>query len=211
MGFDHQEVFSQFDTFPLSILALHLAPTLIICTAHFHRLKSILTLHHPSGHLTSPSAAMSDADVKSEGGVDVKDPRLNDWADQKNIADLGDVPEWAANARRYEWSDEFGDVGPKDEQLESILFHDSEKMEVGEHFEKLTDIAVTLESETHIAPVNRFEDAGLHPVVLENVRLCSFKVPTPVQAYCLPAVLKNLDVIGIAQTGQSADLHHEPH
>ncbi|KAL8922796.1 MAG: hypothetical protein Q9208_004921 [Pyrenodesmia sp. 3 TL-2023] len=144
---------------------------------------------------------MSDADVKSEGGVDVKDPRLNDWADQKNIGDLGDVPEWAANARRYEWSDEFGDVGPKDEQLEKILFQDTEKMEVGEHFEKLTDIAVTLESETHIDPVKAFEDAGLHPVVLDNVRLCGFKVPTPVQAYCLPAVLKNLDVIGIAQTG----------
>ena len=47
----------------------------------------------------------------------------------------------------------------------------------------------------------QFEDAGLHPVMLENVRLCGYKIPTPIQAYVLPSVLKNLDVIGIAQTG----------
>ena len=37
--------------------------------------------------------------------------------------------------------------------------------------------------------------------MLDNVILCGYKVPTPIQAYCLPSVLKGIDIIGIAQTG----------
>lgn len=32
------------------------------------------------------------------------------------------VPEWAANAAKYEWNDEYGDVGPKNPRLEEQLF-----------------------------------------------------------------------------------------
>ncbi len=130
------------------------------------------------------------------------DPNVTKWGDRKTIDDYTAVPAWAANATRYEWSDDFGDVGPEDEELEKMLFQAEDKMEVGDQLEKLTDIKVNLESEIAIEPVVRFDDAGLHPTVLENVKRCGFKIPTPIQAYCLPAVLKNLDVIGIAQTGQ---------
>lgn len=37
--------------------------------------------------------------------------------------------------------------------------------------------------------------------MLENVHLCSFVWPTPIQSYCLPAVLTGHDVIATAQTG----------
>lgn len=37
--------------------------------------------------------------------------------------------------------------------------------------------------------------------MLKNVQLCGYEIPTPIQAYVLPSVLKNSDVIGIAQTG----------
>lgn len=30
--------------------------------------------------------------------------------------------EWAGNAARYEWKDEYGDVGPRNEELEKQLF-----------------------------------------------------------------------------------------
>lgn len=33
-----------------------------------------------------------------------------------------DFPEWAAKAAKYEWKDEYGDVGPQNEELESMLF-----------------------------------------------------------------------------------------
>ena len=48
----------------------------------------------------------------------------------------------------------------------------------------------------------QFEDAGLHPVMLQNIELCGYEVPTPIQAYVLPSVFKTIDIIGIAQTGE---------
>ncbi|KAL8873133.1 MAG: hypothetical protein Q9174_001349 [Haloplaca sp. 1 TL-2023] len=123
------------------------------------------------------------------------------WGDRKTIDDYQEAPSWAADAHRYEWSDDFGDVGPEDKELEQMLFHAEERMAVGDHLAQLTDISVTLESENHVNPIVSFDDAGLHPIVLANVKSCGFKIPTPIQAYCLPAVLQNLDVIGVAQTG----------
>ena len=35
-----------------------------------------------------------------------------------------DVPLWASNAVKYEWNDEFGDVGPRHPELEKQLFRD---------------------------------------------------------------------------------------
>lgn len=36
----------------------------------------------------------------------------------------------------------------------------------------------------------------------ENIRLCRYEVPTPIQAYSIPAVLTGHDLIAIAQTGK---------
>lgn len=52
----------------------------------------------------------------------------------------------------------------------------------------------------------QFEDAGLHPVMIENIKLCGYEVPTPIQAYVLPSVFKDIDIIGIAQTGKEQQL-----
>jgi ATP-dependent RNA helicase DDX3X len=49
--------------------------------------------------------------------------------------------------------------------------------------------------------MKQFKDAGLHPVMLENVELCGYRNPTPIQAFTIPAVLTGHDVVGIAQTG----------
>lgn len=37
--------------------------------------------------------------------------------------------------------------------------------------------------------------------MLANVKLSGYVIPTPIQAYVLPCILKNQDVIGVAQTG----------
>ena len=42
---------------------------------------------------------------------------------------------------------------------------------------------------------------GLHPVMLDNISLCQYEIPTPTQSYTIPAVLKGHDVISVAQTG----------
>ncbi|KAL9103128.1 MAG: hypothetical protein Q9163_001808 [Psora crenata] len=122
-------------------------------------------------------------------------------ATAKEQLERGNAPAWASNATRYEWKDEYGDVGPAHPELEKMLFGDENQMRKGPEFEKLASIEVTFECKTRIQPVAKFEDAGLHPIMLENVRLCGYEVPTPIQAYVLPSILKNLDVIGVAQTG----------
>lgn len=43
--------------------------------------------------------------------------------------------------------------------------------------------------------------------MLENVKLCRYTIPTPIQSYCIPAVLTGHDVVGIAQTGMSAQAY----
>ncbi len=37
--------------------------------------------------------------------------------------------------------------------------------------------------------------------MMRNIELCRYDVPTPIQAYCLPAILKGYDIIACAQTG----------
>jgi ATP-dependent RNA helicase DDX3X len=84
----------------------------------------------------------------------------------------------------------------------------------------ITSFKVAIESEARVAPIDnvsnasppvwpvtyqfpQFENAGLHPVLLENVQRCGYAFPTPIQAYGIPAVVRNHDLIGVAQTGKS--------
>lgn len=43
---------------------------------------------------------------------------------------------WAANAAKYEWDQEFGDIGPSHKELEKMLFGDPDKVQQGEKFSK---------------------------------------------------------------------------
>lgn len=58
------------------------------------------------------------------------------------------------------------------------------------------------EGPVRIVPIKSFEDAGLHPAMAKNVELAQYKVPTPIQKFCIPAITAGHDVIGIAQTGK---------
>jgi ATP-dependent RNA helicase RhlE len=46
-----------------------------------------------------------------------------------------------------------------------------------------------------------FEDFNLHPAVAAGVRSAGFASPTPIQAQAIPPVMKQRDVMGLAQTG----------
>lgn len=47
-----------------------------------------------------------------------------------------EIPGWAHNARKYEWKDEYGDVGPPIPELELQLFQNQNLARRGGKFEK---------------------------------------------------------------------------
>lgn len=48
-----------------------------------------------------------------EYGKDAKDP----------IAGDPNMPTWGHNAQKYEWKEDYGEVGPRNEELEQMLYH----------------------------------------------------------------------------------------
>ncbi|KAG6018782.1 hypothetical protein E4U41_003586 [Claviceps citrina] len=117
---------------------------------------------------------------------------------------VGETPDqFDGQAKVYQWDDDFGDVGPRFPELELELFGDPETRHerAGLDFSKIEQIEVQQEGPTRIQPIRNFRDAGLHPVMLENVELMGYDFPTPIQKYTIPSMLQGHDVIGIAQTG----------
>ncbi|CUS09042.1 unnamed protein product [Tuber aestivum] len=114
------------------------------------------------------------------------------------------VGEWGASGARYEWREEYGDVAPADEMLERMLFGEpgtAERAGAGLQFDKLLTISVCVEGQVKMNPIERFEEAPLHPVMLRNVKLAGYEIPTPIQRYCIPAILDGHDLLSCAQTG----------
>ncbi|EMC98174.1 hypothetical protein BAUCODRAFT_121063 [Baudoinia panamericana UAMH 10762] len=108
--------------------------------------------------------------------------------------------EWHGTAARYEWNDELGDVAPRVPELEQMLFGGEFQMRKGDHYSNL-NIEVFIDGRERVQPVKEFADAGLHPVVLDNINLVGYEKPTPIQQYAIPAILQGRDVVAISQTG----------
>lgn len=66
----------------------------------------------------------------------------------------------------------------------------------------ITEIKLEQEGPVRVVPIMTFADAKLHPAMARNVELCGYKVPTPIQKYCLPAIGSGWDVVGVAHTGK---------
>ncbi|CAM1501746.1 Fc.00g037300.m01.CDS01 [Cosmosporella sp. VM-42] len=133
---------------------------------------------------------------------------LEKWAKQEASdytagEDAGPQQTWDGNVPVYQWDEEFGDVGPKFPELEIELFgpEDTRKERTGLDFSQIECIQVEQEGPIKIEPIKTFADAGLHPVMFENVQLAGYDNPTPIQKFTIPSILQGYDVIGIAQTG----------
>ncbi|KAH4061120.1 hypothetical protein HBH49_011000 [Parastagonospora nodorum] len=112
-----------------------------------------------------------------------------------------DTVAWLSDAVIYAWDDDFGDVGAPNPELEKMLFADEFLQRAGTSLGMLGNYNVEVTGPEPVKPVKEFDDAGLHPVMSENIKLCQYRFPTPIQSYCIPAVLSGRDVIGVAQTG----------
>ncbi|CAG8290024.1 unnamed protein product [Penicillium olsonii] len=118
--------------------------------------------------------------------------------------------DWAGVAARYEWDDEYGEVGPSHPELEEQLFRGNLIPRAGSKLGDLNSFKVNVESPNEIKAVVDWKDFGLHPVMLQNIALCQYDRPTAIQSYAIPAVLSNQDLIAVAQTGKPRAELHEP-
>ncbi|KAK4453568.1 putative ATP-dependent RNA helicase [Podospora aff. communis PSN243] len=144
------------------------------------------------------------APAETQPVVQVVPDALEGWVRPTAYDYTGEAPrEWEGNAAVYEWDGEEGEIGPEFPELEIQLFgkQDERMQSHGIDFTKIIEIEVAQEGPTRISPIRKFEDAGLHPAMLANVKLCRYSIPTPIQSYCIPAIKSGYDVIAIAQTG----------
>ncbi|KAH7157447.1 P-loop containing nucleoside triphosphate hydrolase protein [Dactylonectria estremocensis] len=154
---------------------------------------------------TAPSGKNHDPSTDTTTTNEVSEPKWTEpeKVDYTALASENYTQGWGSDARTYEWKDEYGDVGPKYPELELELFGEpsTRRDRTGLDFSKIESIEVQQEGPVKIDPVGSFRDAGLHPAMLENVELCGYDNPTPIQKFTIPSILQGHDVIGIAQTG----------
>jgi len=84
---------------------------------------------------------------------------------------------------------------------EKFLFGDDIKTNAGINFDKYNDIPVEMSGKETPEPVKSFAESKLPATLLENIERCKFLSPTPVQAYSIPIVIDERDLMGCAQTG----------
>ncbi|KAI3340879.1 P-loop containing nucleoside triphosphate hydrolase protein [Ustulina deusta] len=151
-----------------------------------------------------PDAPQSNGTQAAGTVTEHRDTPIGDWGQktQNNYTEDNENVSWEGNVKVYEWDGEEGDLGPEHPELESMLFGDPDVRDPqGIDFNKIDKIDVTQEGLTRIQPIDSFEGAGLHPVMLRNIELCGYKTPTPIQRYCIPAIKMGHDLLAIAQTG----------
>lgn len=131
----------------------------------------------------------------------------NQWQTRASNAPAVATNTWGHEVQRYEYPvdqiDSIDGLAPRDEVLERMLFTVDERPSKGINFDKYEGIHVELEvtEESSFEPIKHFEDAKLHPAMQENIRLCGYEGPTPIQSYSIPCLLAGNDLLAGAQTG----------
>lgn len=74
-------------------------------------------------------------------------------------------------------------------------------VEMGINFDKYDDIEVKISGENPPKPVNSFDEAGLRPLLLENIAKSGYLRPTPIQKNAIPIIMAGRDLMACAQTG----------
>ena len=62
-----------------------------------------------------------------------------------------ELPDWAANAQKYEWSDDYGDIGPEHLDLEKQLFGGDFLVRRGQELEKCVPLYGTRRLEPRLS------------------------------------------------------------
>ena len=104
------------------------------------------------GNALADTTDAHDKDVNAKAGENAARAREQGWAEPEKynytaynassreereaVEAEHDLSDWASNAAKYEWSDEYGDVGPPHPELERLLFHEGSGTRSGVMFQK---------------------------------------------------------------------------
>lgn len=103
-----------------------------------------------------------------------------------------------------QWRDGKHIPGPAIQRLERELFgvpNDPTKLQTGINFANYDDIPVEASGHDVPEPVLQFTNPPLDDHLISNIKLASYKTPTPVQKYSIPIVMGGRDLMACAQTG----------
>ena len=103
-----------------------------------------------------------------------------------------------------QWRDGKHIPGPANPRVERELFgipNDPSKLQTGINFSNYDDIPVEASGQNVPEPVLQFTNPPLDDHLLSNIKLASYKTPTPVQKYSIPIVMGGRDLMACAQTG----------
>lgn len=87
---------------------------------------------------------------------------------------------------------------PKDISEDSLF---SEGISSGINFSRYQNIPCQVTGRDVVEPIVGFEQSGLRPLLLENIKRSGYTTPTPVQRYAVPIVMAGRDMMACAQTG----------
>ncbi|KRX74376.1 ATP-dependent RNA helicase DDX3Y [Trichinella nativa] len=124
----------------------------------------------------------------------------NDWtycwpiSQEKNVPDRWRGLRDDRSSNTQSWSEQ----SARDPRLEEELFGSGN---TGINFDKYEEIAVEATGHNVPACIQKFSELNLHPWIMDNIRLCHYDKPTPVQKFAIPTALENRDLMACAQTG----------
>lgn len=82
---------------------------------------------------------------------------------------------------------------------EKTLF--SSGVEMGINFDKYDFIGVKVTGEDPPPQIESFENGGLRPILLQNIKKSGYTKPTPIQKNAIPIIMSGRDLMACAQTG----------
>jgi ATP-dependent RNA helicase DDX3X len=88
---------------------------------------------------------------------------------------------------------------PPNKRLEEELFDGV--VNSGLNFEKYDNIQIQTLGEGVPSAISSFDECNLGPVLINNIRLSTYTVPTPVQKNAIPIIVEGRDLMACAQTG----------
>ncbi|KAJ2340277.1 ATP-dependent RNA helicase ded1, partial [Coemansia sp. RSA 2618] len=148
------------------------------------------------------------------GGPEQRAPRGQGWSSNRGDP-MARTTTWAGrreggargggrNGPYGMWANGKHVYGQQNPRIESELYgsaDDTDRMQTGIEFDKYENIPVEATGNDVPEPITTFDDANLDPLLLENIKLSRYTVPTPVQKWSISFGAANRDMMACAQTG----------